>query len=128
MEVVKIIFVSIVGILIFSYLKANNSELAGLSAVASGILILILTVDYVIETVEFFKNMSVLTGVDGSVFKLIVKIIAISYLTDFANSLCVDLGSSSIGEKVSFAGRIIIFSLSIPIFMNLFEIVTSLIK
>lgn len=128
MEILKIIFVSIIGIIIFVYLKSNNSELSGLSAVACGLLILLLTVDYVIETVEFFKNMANLTGIDGSVFKLIIKIVAISYLTDFANSLCLDLGSSSIGEKVSFAGKIIMFTLAIPIFMNLFEIISSLIK
>ncbi len=128
MEILKIILVSVVGIILFAYLKANNSELSGLSAVACGIVILILTVDYVIEAVDFFKNMASTTGIDSNVFKLITKIVAISYLTDFAQSLCVDLGSTSIGEKVSFAGRIIIFVLSIPIFMNLFEIISSLIK
>lgn len=128
MEIIKIIFVAVVGIIIFAYLKANNSELAGLSAICSGLVILLLTVDYVIEAVEFFKNMSEMTGINGSVFKLIIKIIAISYLTDFTYTLCNDLGSSSIGEKVNFAGRIIIFVLSTPIFMNLYQIISSLIK
>ena len=128
MEILKIILVSIVGIIIFAYLKANNSELASLSAVACGILILLLTVDYVIDAFEFFKNMASVTGVDAGVFKLIIKIISISYLTDFASSLCVDLGSSSIAEKVGFAGRTMIFTLSIPIFLNLFNIISSLIK
>ena len=127
MEIVKIIFVAIIGVIIFAYLKSNNSELAGLSAIACGILILLLTVDYVVQAVDFFKGLSIRTGIDSAVFKLIVKMIAISYLSDFAYSLCLDLGSNSIGEKVSFASRIIIFSLSIPILINLFELISSLI-
>ncbi len=128
MDIIKIIFVAIVGVIVFSYLKSNNSELAGLSAVACGILLLILTVDYLIDAVEFFKNMASKTGIDANVFKLIIKIVSISYLTDFACSLSLDLGSSVISDKVSFAGRIIIFTLSIPIFSNLFQILSSLIK
>ena len=54
MEIIKIALVAVVGALIFIYLKSNSSDLAGLVVIATGILILILTVDYVIQTVSFF--------------------------------------------------------------------------
>ena len=128
MEIVKIALIAVVGALLFIYLKTNSSDLAGLVVVATGILILILTVDYVVQTVAFFKSMSETTGVDASSFKIIVKIVAISYLADFSSSLCADLGSTNLGEKVNFAGRVIIFVLSFPIIFNLFSIITAFIQ
>ena len=74
MEIIKIILIAIVGALVFIYLKLNSSELSGLVVVATGILIIILTVDYIVAVVDFFKQMSENTGVDGNVFKIIVKI------------------------------------------------------
>ena len=71
MEIVKIALIAVVGALLFIYLKTNSSDLAGLVVVATGILILILTVDYVVQTVAFFKSMSETTGVDASSFKII---------------------------------------------------------
>ena len=128
MELIKIALIAVVGALLFIYLKSNSSDLAGLVVVATGIFILLLTVDYVIETVTFFKKMGQNIGIDSSFLKIIVKIVAVSYLADFSSSLCADLGSTNLGEKVSFAGRIIIFVLSFPIFINLFNVITSFIK
>ncbi len=127
MEIVKIALVGVVGALIFIYLKSNSSELSGLTAIATGILILLLTVDYVVQAVAFFKTMTESTGIDGGVFKIIIKIVAISYLADFSSSLCSDLGVSSLGEKVNFASRLIIFVLSFPVILNLFNIISALI-
>ena len=128
MELIKIALIAVVGALLFIYLKTNSSDLAGLVVVASGILILILTVDYVIQTVVFFRKMSEMTGIDATSFKIIIKIVAISYLADFSSALCVDLGSTNLGEKVSFAGRVIIFVLSFPVILNLFKVITSFIQ
>ena len=127
MEILKIVTIGVVGAIIFIYLKSNNSELSGISAVATGILIIILTVSYIVDAVSFFSKMASITGVSSEVFTLIVKIIAISYLADFSSSLCEDMGAKSIGEKVNFASRLIIFVLSVPIISNLFSIVSSLI-
>lgn len=127
MEILKIICIAVIGALIFLYLKSNNSELSGITAVTTGILIIILTVDYISETVAFFSKMASTTGVSSELFVLIVKIVAISYLADFSSSLCEDLGAKSIGDKVNFASRLIVFVLSLPILSNLLTVVSSLI-
>ncbi len=127
MDVLKIISVAVIGAMIFLYLKSNNSELAGLTVIATGIIILLLTVSYVISAVGFFSEMATKTGIDSGVFLLIIKIVAISYLADFSSSLCDDLGVKSIGEKVNLASRIMIFVLATPIFSNLLTIISTLI-
>ncbi len=127
MDILKIVCIAVVGALIFFYLKSNNSDLAGLSALSTGIILLITTVNYLITAVGFFSEMASKTGISSEVFLLVIKIITISYLADFTSSLCDDLGVKSIGNKVNFASKIIIFTLSTPIIVTLFEVVSELI-
>ena len=125
MEILKIVFVAVVGAMLYLYLKSQNSELSGLTVVATGIIIILLSVSYVISAMAFFSEMATKTGINSEVFVLIIKIVAISYLADFSSSLCDDLGVKSLGEKVNFVSRIIIFVLSIPVFNNLLNLVSS---
>ena len=121
MEIFKIVSVAIIGAISFIYLKSVNSELSSLLCLGTGILILILTFSYIIKVVDFFNEFILTLGISSNVFILIMKITVIAYLVEFSTSLCEDLGVKSIGSKVEFAGRIIIFVTSIPIFLSLVE-------
>lgn len=125
MEIVKIILIGIVGILSYAYLKQLDSGLANLCAVSTGILIILTTVSYIITTVNFFKEFSYKSGISANLINLILKITVISYLTEFSVSLSEDVGVKSIGVKIEFASKIIIFVLSFPIIKNLFDIIFS---
>ena len=127
MEILKIVGVGVVGAIIFCYLKGMNSELSTLTAIATGIVVLMLSITYVINTIRFFTEMSLKTGIDSSLFIIIVKIIVISYLVDFSVNLCEDIGVKSIGDKITLGGKVMIFSISIPIFNTLIESITSII-
>ena len=126
MEIIKIIFVGIVGAIIYCYLKGINSELSTLSVIATGLIIILLSLNYVVNTFQFFTEISQKTGVDSSLFVIIVKIIIISYLVDFSVNLCEDLSVKSIGDKITLGGKLMIFSISIPIFNSLIETITSI--
>ena len=64
--------------------------------------------------IDFINNLSV-TGVSSSFILLLVKITGISILTEFAVSICKDMGESAIANKVDLGGKLLIVSLSIPI-------------
>ena len=127
MEILKIVCMGVIGALVYVYLKANGSELAGLSAIATGILLLICTISYLVSAVGIFSEIAKNSGISSELFVLVVKITAISYLADFTTSLCEDFGVKSIGDKVSFASKIIIFTLSAPVIYNLYSVISGLI-
>ncbi len=126
MEFIKIFAVAIVGAVIFIYLKSVSSSLSGLVAVATGLVLIIFSVEYVLKSVNFFVELTSKTGIDLNSFKILIKVIFISYLADFTESLCNDMGVSSIGDKVSIVTKIIIFVVAIPIYENLFTILSGL--
>lgn len=127
MEIYKIAAVGIISVILIVYLKSVNAELAVIVGVASGILILLLSVSYIKEFIVFFEEVAKTGGIDNSVFKLVLKIIAISYLIEFSSSVATDFGQTSLANKIQFAGKLIMVSLAIPLIKNMIDFVVSLI-
>ena len=127
MEIYKIIAVGIISAIIIIYLKSVNSELTMLATVCSGLLLLVMTVSYVTEFLGLFSTLINTSGIDPSIFSITVKIIAISYLVEFSASLIDDFGLKSISDKVVFAGRILILTMTMPIIINLVKVVVDMI-
>lgn len=82
--------------------------------IIGGAIILYFCIDYLKEVVDFVKGLSV-TGISSGFILLLMKITGISILTEFAVSVCKDMGESAIANKVDLGGKLIIVSLSIPI-------------
>lgn len=127
MEIYKIAAIGIISVILIVYLKSVNAELAVIVGVASGILILLLSVSYIKEYIVFFEEVAKTGGIDNSVFKLVLKIIAISYLIEFSSSVAADFGQTSLANKIQFAGKLIMVSLAIPLIKNMIDFVVSLI-
>lgn len=115
MEVCKIVAVGLVCTVLVVWLKSVGSEYALLAAIASSVLLLTMTLSYVIRFVGFFNRLSETTGVSSEVVVLVLKILGISYLIEFSSSLIEDFGLKSLSEKVVFAGKIVILTLSVPV-------------
>ena len=79
-----------------------------------GVIILYILVDYLKEIVDFVNGLSI-TGINSGFILILVKITGISILTEFAVSVCNDMGESAIASKVDLGGKLVIVSLSIPI-------------
>ena len=126
MEVYKIVAVGLVCAVIVVWLKSAGSEYALLAAIASSVLLLTMTLSYVIRFVGFFNRLSETTGVSSEVVVLVLKILGISYLIEFSSSLIEDFGLKSLSEKVVFAGKIVILTLSVPVMESVVSAVLEL--
>ena len=122
----KIIAVGLISALIIICLKSANSELAAPVSIASGLLILLMTVSYVKEFVSFFKDMANVAGMDDGIYKIVLKVLAISYLSEFASGAVEDLGQKNLSEKIQFASKTIMIVLAMPLLKNLIETVVAL--
>lgn len=122
----KIIAVGLISALIIICLKSANSELAAPVSIASGLLILLMTVSYVKEFVSFFKDIANVAGLDDGIYKIVLKVLAISYLSEFASGAVEDLGQKNLSEKIQFASKTIMIVLAMPLLKNLIEKVVAL--
>ncbi len=128
MEIVKIVAIALIGAFCYVFLSSTKSEIAPLILLATGIVLIIEVVNYLFLSINFFKELASVGGINGSLITTVLKIMAISYVLEFASSLCEDLNVKSIQTKLSFAGKLIIFVISIPIYKELFSVITSFIS
>lgn len=126
MELYKIIGVGLISAFVIVYLKSTDSNLAMPLTVCSGIILLSMTASYLSDFLSIFNSLSSNEYLDGSILKLTIKILAISYLVEFSASAIEDFGLKSIADKVVFAGKILILTMSAPIIENLIQTTVSL--
>ncbi len=128
MEIVKIIGVGIVTAIAAVLLRSSKPELSFAVTVAGCAIILIFAVDLFAGTFSIFAELGEKTGIDNALIKIILKIIAVGYLVEFAADIVEDFGAKSIADKLVFAGKVIIFSISLPIIRSLVTLISGFLE
>lgn len=59
-------------------------------------------------------------------FPILLKILAIAYLTDFVSQICRDAGEAGIASKTEMAGKIFILYVSLPVFTSILSMIDML--
>ena len=128
MELAKIIGVGLVTAIAALILKSSKPELAFAVTIAGGVIILIFARDMLGASLRIFTDIAEKTGIDQSLVKIILKIVAIGYLVEFSAGIVEDFGSKSIADKLVLAGKIIIFTVSIPIIQSLITLIGNILE
>ena len=124
----EITFLAIACAILVIYLKSINSELYQLSLVASGIILISTSLSYLSATFDFFNKIIEMTGIEYSLYKIIFKITSIGYVIEFGAGTIEDLGLKSLADKLVFCGKIIIFSVSLPVLYAVFNVLTEILQ
>lgn len=125
---IKIIVVAILCAIIIIYLKSINSELSFIAHIGAGIILLSFSLEYIENIYSFVNKIVEMTGIDKSLYKIILKIIAIGYIVEFGGQTLSDFGQESLAKKIYFIGKLAIFSVSIPIIYAIFNLLIGLLQ
>lgn len=126
MEILKIAAIALTGVILASLMKTVNKDISLYIILAAIIIILLEVFDKLTGIFAFLE------GIYGSItygrefFPIILKILAIAYITDFTAQLCKDAGENSIGSKVELAGKVIIFYAAMPILTAILDLIQTL--
>ena len=121
-EFIKIIGVGCVTALTALLLKSTKPELAFTITVVGVLIILLWLVGIFQNTANIFYSITTMTGIDNTLLKILLKIVGVSYLTEFSAGILNDFGSANVADKVSLCGKILIFVLSLPIMECLLQL------
>jgi stage III sporulation protein AD len=120
---VQIIGVAFVTAVAAVLLKATKPELAFAVTVTGVIVILTFLIDALKGTVSVLSEIASITGVENGLIKILLKIVGIGYLTEFAAGILQDFGSNAIADKVVLGGKLTILVISLPIFQAVLTLV-----
>lgn len=121
MDVIKILGIGLISLAIIIVIKQYKPEFAVYISLVAGTLIIFLIMDKLSGIVNLLTALSNKASMNREFLVILLKITGISILTEFAVSICKDLGESSIANKVDLGGKIVIISISIPIISSLLE-------
>lgn len=121
MDIIKILGIGLISVILVIIIKQYKPEFAVYISLMAGAAIILLVVSKLTGIVSLLTALSDKAGVNKEFLSILLKITGIAILTEFAVSICKDLGESSIANKVDLGGKIIIISISIPIISSLLE-------
>lgn len=82
-----------------------------------------LTVSYLEPVLLFLERLQQLGDLQDHMLKILLKILGIGMLTELMETICKDLGNSSLGKAAGLMGTAVILWLSLPIFSSLLDLI-----
>lgn len=126
MEIFKIIALGILICVVIIIVKQIKPEFAVLVLIAGSIIMLCYLFNYFTNILGVFDKIISKTGINAELFSIILKIVGIGYLIEFAANICSDSGNLAIADKIVLGGKLIILTVSMPIITNLLDIIVEL--
>jgi len=122
-EIVKIIGIGFIALIIGIILKQYKPEYALYVSIIAGILILFMVMEKLSGIINLLKSISNKTYINNEFLSILLKITGIAIITEFAASICADVGEKAIATKIEIGSKVIIIAMSIPIISNLLELI-----
>ncbi len=109
-------------------LRATAPELSLAVSVAGSIVLMIAALDMLKGSLGLFGKIASLTGIDSSFLKILLKMVGVGYLVEFAAGTLTDFGQQALADKLSFAGKAAIFLLALPVFEAVLGLIVKLME
>ncbi len=127
MEVIELCGVGILSAVICLILRKINSEAAFFVSAAAGVIVFSMIVFMLTPTVNALKDISEQAGIDLRPVGIMLKALAVCYITTLCSSIARDAGENSAAVWLELGGRAAIAAISLPVFADLAKLITSLI-
>ena len=128
MNIFQIISIAIIGAFFSVTLKNYRPEYAMITALATGIFIIFIISQNIFSVIDSLQKIILKTGIDSRYFKIILKVVGISYITQFGSVICKESGYNSIATKVDAAGKICVISLTIPVISEFLKLIIEILN
>lgn len=121
--ILKIVGIGLVTCIATLIIKPIRSDFSVFIGIAGGLIIIFMIINYLTGIFTTIKSIFNVTGLNSSLYSLLIKIIGIGYLIEFTAGICSETGNQSLGDKVLLGGKIVILVMSLPIITNILSII-----
>lgn len=128
MGIFKAAVLGIGAVVLALQLKQTKPEYGTYLTMAAGLLILGLAVSQLQAVVDAVEKIASFIQVEPQYISILLKIIGISYICEFAANLCRDSGFSAVAGQVEMAGKLSILVMGLPIVTSLLDTIQSFLQ
>lgn len=127
MEIIQIVCIGIIGTMLSVMLKKYNPEISLAAALVTGMIIIMVIIGEISPAIEVMERIADISGIDNKYIEIVLKVIAISYISEFGSGLCADAGVGAVASKIELAGKVLVMGISAPIVLEFLETVMSIV-
>ncbi len=125
MSMIDVAIISLIAVLIAIIFKKGKEEYSLYISIAACFIILMLGIGKLDVILDAINRLQGHIRINKAYISILVKIIGITYVTEFAASLCKDSGYNAIGEQVELVGKLSILAISMPILLALLDTINN---
>ena len=125
MDILRIAVLGIAGVLIARPLRTEKQEYSLFISMTVCVCIFVYLLTKVETILSFAKRMENLIAVDSRYLMLVIKMVGITYVAEFAVNICKDAGYAAIGSQIEIFAKMSILVVSIPVLTAFLETIGS---
>lgn len=123
MNIGAIMALIIIAVILAVSLKSKNPEISSLMSAAVCIVIIALCVGRIGTILEFLKKVAGYIKVDKEYIAILLKLIGIAYICEFASGISKDAGYSSVASQIELMGKLTMLVTSLPVLIQVLDMI-----
>ena len=124
MDMIKIAVLGIAGIMTSLFVKEWKSPFSVLISMATCMLIFFCVITRLQSMAGVLSELTQYIAIKNSYLEILLKIVGISYIADFAANICKDAGYSAVAGQIELSGKISVLAVSTPIVIALLNTIS----
>lgn len=123
MSFFKIIIIVIIGIFLALKLKNIGSPIWIYLSLGLSFFVLGYIINRLSFVINFLNNIMDEIGLESGYFKILIKIVGISYICDFASNICKESGFVAVASQIEIGGKLTMMVMSMPILLAIVDMI-----
>ena len=123
---VKVAVIGLAGALLAVLVRNYKNEYGSYVILGIAVLIFGLICTQLKSIVSAINTFAEYVNIEGKYITILIKMLGITYVAEFATAICKDLGYQSISAQIEMFARLTLFAISIPVVSALIETIGNL--
>ncbi len=121
MDIGVVMALIIIAIMLALSLKSRSPEISSLLSLAICIVIIGLCVTRIKAIVELFRKLTNYISIDSTYIFILLKLIGIAYICEFASGISKDAGYSAVASHIELMGKLTMLMVSVPVLLQVID-------
>ena len=121
MTMASIAVIGLTAVILAVQLKAVKGEYGVYLVLCAGLVIFFYGLSKLEAVMEALKRIQACVRIDGVYLGVLMKMIGITYIAEFASGICKDAGYGSLGAQIEIFGKLSMLAVSMPVLLALME-------
>ena len=127
MDVFKVMIFAIIVALLGSSLRQFKSSIDVYMSIAAVVFIMIFITSKLSIVLSLIYKLENIVEINSQYIKILLKIVGISYITQFSSDICRECGYVAVANQVQVFGKIAAMAISMPIVLALIDSIIGMI-